>query len=59
MFASLLLLLWGLVSFPVALILLVADCGRRASEDKEVRVVETETRKGAVVTRTIRKSYKA
>lgn len=59
MFASLLLLLWGLVSLPIAVVGIIYDVGRRASEDKEMRVVETVSSKGAIVTRTIRKSYKA
>lgn len=59
MFASLLLLLWGLVSLPIAIVRIIYDVGRRASEDKEVRVVMTETHKGALVTRTIRRSFKA
>jgi len=59
MFTSFLVLLWGLVSLPVVIVVAITKLAISKEQDKEVRVVETVTTKGGVVTRTIRRSFKA
>jgi len=61
MFASIVMLLWGLVSLPFSILLTILKLILSEKEERDVKVVETMvTRnglKGVETTHTIRRSY--